>query len=107
MASGRLGAADLAATTNTILHTGVSGLVTTCNVNLCNRNTSPVTIRLAIEDGSTGTPANEDYIEYDVTIPAKGTLERTAIVLTATHSIVAYSSAANVSAVVWGFEEAA
>lgn len=107
MASGRLGAQDLAAATNTIVCTGTSGTVTVVNVNLCNRNSTSVTVNLAIEDGATGTPADEDYIEYDAIIPGGGVLERTGIVLTAEHSIVAYSSAASVSAVAWGIEESA
>ncbi|MEW8048934.1 MAG: hypothetical protein AB2792_19855 [Candidatus Thiodiazotropha sp.] len=109
MASGRLGSQDLAATTNTIVCTGTSGTVTVANVNLCNRNASTAaTVRLAIEDGATGTPANEDYIEYgEVLAAGGGVLERTGIVLAAGHSIVAYSDTANVSAVAWGIEESA
>jgi hypothetical protein len=104
MASGRLGAADLAATTNTLICTGSAGTRSTININVCNRNSSEVTVRLAIEDGATGTPANEDYIEYDAPVPANDVLERTAVVLTAGHSVIAYSSTANVSVMVWGME---
>ena len=57
---GRLGANDLAATTNTSVYTVPASTKATVNINVCNRNSSAVKIRLAIEDGSTGTPADED-----------------------------------------------
>lgn len=107
MASGRLGAVDLAATTNTLVHTGTASKITTCSVNFANRNASSITVRLAHLNGAIGTLANEDYIEYDVTILPNGVLERTGIVLAAAHTIVAYSDTANVSVQVWGWEEEA
>ena len=107
MASGRLGAVDLAATTNTLVHTGRTGYVTTCSVNFANRNATPVVVRLFHLDGAIGTLSTEDWIEPDVTIQPNGVLERTGIVLAATHTIVAYSDTANVSVQVWGWEELA
>lgn len=103
MASGRLGAADLAATTNTTLYTVPADKVGTFSVNLCNRNTTAVTVRIALAVAAT--PTNAEWIEYGATIPANGVMERTALVLDATKLVVVYSSAANVSAVAYGFEE--
>lgn len=105
MATGRLGAADLAATTNTTLYTVPASKVGSCSVNLCNRTATAVTVRLAL--ASTGTPGNAEWIEYDAEIPAHGVLERTGIVLGAGQRVVAYASAAGVSALAWGYEEAA
>lgn len=103
MASGRLGAADLAATTNTTLYTVPNGKVASLTIGLCNRAASAVTVRLAL--AASGTPAAAEWIEYDVAIPANGVLERTGLVLDAGKNVVAYAGAANVSAVVWGFED--
>jgi hypothetical protein len=49
--------------------------------------------------------ANEDYIEYDTTVPANGTLERSGIVMAAASAIETYCSSGDFSVQVWGFEE--
>ena len=108
MASGRLGAVDPSATTLTAVYTVPASTVSTVSVNLCNRGAAAITVRLAHLDGAIGTIANEDYIEYDVTIPANGgTLVRTGIVMAATHVIAVYTDLATLSAQVWGWEEGA
>lgn len=103
MASGTLGQADLSATTNTTVYTVPSGKVATFTVNICNRNSLPIAVRLAV--AATGTPGNSEYIEYDAVIPANGVLERTGIVSTASKNVVVYSSAATCSVNVYGYEE--
>ena len=102
---GRLGAADLAATTNTSVYSVPAARKATCSVNVCNRNATSITFRLAHIDGAVGTIANEDYLEYGTTIPANGTYERTGITMTATHTLMAYASGTGASAVVTGVEE--
>lgn len=104
MASGLLGTADLSATTNTVIFTGTASTVTTCNVSVCNRNSSTITFRLAYEDGSSGTPSNDEYFEYDVSLGPNDSYERTGIVVTAGDSIIAYASGTGVSVQAWGFE---
>ena len=54
-----LGKADLSATTNTSVYTVGSGKEALVNVNVCNRNSSAVTVRLANADGST--PSNDEW----------------------------------------------
>jgi len=102
MATGRLGVQDLAATTNTTLYTCPASTFTVASVSLCNRGTNAVTVRVAL--AASGTPLNSEYIEYDTSIPPKGVLERTGLVLDATKQIVVYASATNVSAVAYGIE---
>lgn len=102
---GRLGANDLAATTNTGVYTVPSGRKATVNLTICNRNATAVTVRVAHIDGAVGAVANEDYIEYGLTVPANGTLDRTGIPMSATHTLMVYSSSTSVSAVISGVEE--
>jgi hypothetical protein len=102
MATGRLGVADLAAATNTTLYTVPSSTFAVVTVNVVNRGTGPANIRVAI--ASSATPADSEYIEYDVEIVAKGVLERTGLVLDAGKLLVVRSSAVSVSAVAYGIE---
>ena len=110
MASGRLGTANLSATTVTDVYTVPAGKVATFNLGITNRNSTQVTVRVALSD-TTVTQATDEYIEYDTPIAAAGAqgsvLERTKLVLAAGQILTVYSSAANVSAVCWGFEETA
>lgn len=102
MATGRLGAIDVASTTNTTVYTCPTDTYTVATISLCNRSASSVNIRLAISD--TSTPSAAEYIEYDTPIPANNVFERTGVVLSNSQNIVVYSSGADVSAVVFGFE---
>jgi len=102
MATGRLGIADLAATTLTTLYTCPATTFTVASVNICNRTAAPITVRLAV--ASLATPTNAEYIEYDTTIAANQVLERTGIVIDAGKLIVVRSSATGISAVAYGIE---
>lgn len=102
MATGRLGTADLSATTNTTLYTCPSSTFAVVNVSICNRNASGVTVRLAIS--SSATPGGAEWIEFGTTIPANSVLERTGLVLDAGKQIVVYASTTSVNAVAYGIE---
>jgi hypothetical protein len=102
MASGILGQASPAATTNTTVYTVPASTTATFTVNICNRDTSTITARIAI--ASTATPSNAEWIEYDVSIPPNGVLERSGIVAQAAERVVVYVSAATASINVYGFE---
>ena len=102
MATGRLGTADLAATTNTTVYTCPADTFTVLTVSVCNRGATAATIQLAIS--ATATPSAAEYIEFDTSLSAKGVLERTGIVLDAGKLLVVRSSAASVNAVAYGIE---
>jgi hypothetical protein len=105
MSSGRLGALDLIAVTDTLLYTVPAGKVATVNLSMCNRNDFKVDIRAALVDGLLIDLADEDYFEYDSTLCDTQPLERSGIVMGAGQSIIVYSDTSNVSAVLWGWEE--
>lgn len=103
MATGRLCAVDVPATTNTAIYTVPVTKTASCTLNLCNRSTSSVAVRVAM--AATGTPANGEWIEYEAVIAPNGVLERTGLVAQAGQIFVVYASVAGVSAVIYGFEE--
>lgn len=102
MSTGRLGVSIIPATTNTTVYTVPTGYYTVCNVSITNRNTTSITVRLAM--ASTTSPSLQEWIEYDTTIVGKGVFERTGLVLDAGLNIVVYSDTANVGCTVYGIE---
>lgn len=103
MATGTLGQAALTASTNTTLYTVPAGKTAIFNVSICNTNSTAVIVRLSVSGAAT--PVTAEYLEYEVTIPAYGVLERGGIVASAGKLIVGYSNTANVSFNVYGYEE--
>ena len=103
MANGILGTpADLAATTNTTIYTVPSDTFSVVTINVCNRSSTDRDVRIALS--ATGTPSNEEYIEFDTTLIGNGVLERTGIVLDTGKNIVAYANSTDISVVVYGIE---
>jgi len=102
MATGRLGVADLSAATNTTLYTVPASTFAVVTLNVVNRGASAANIRVAI--AASATPADSEYVEFDVSLAPKGVLERMGLVLDAGKLLVVRSSATSVNAIVYGIE---
>lgn len=105
MATGRLGASNLSATTYTTLYTCPASTFAVVSVSFCNRNASSRTVRLAVA-AAAGTPDNAEFLEYDVSLLGNGVLERTGIVMSAGQVLTGYASATDISVVTMGIETA-
>lgn len=103
MASGVLGQVSLAATSYNTVYTVPSQTLSYANVNIANRNTTNVSVRVAITTGATPTVAQ--FIEYDVDIAPNGVLERSGLVMDTGKQLVVYSDTPNVSVSVYGVEQ--
>ena len=102
MASGTLGAAVIAANTDTKVYTCPSGAAS-INFNVVNRTQGEAVVNVAITQAAL--PADADYIEYGVTIPGGGILERSALVVGAGDQLFVRASVAGCTVRVYGFEE--
>jgi hypothetical protein len=102
MATGRLGTADVGATTNTTIYTVPTGNYTVGSISIANRNATTVKFRLAL--ATSGSPGNADWIEYDTSIVGNGVFERTGLVMQAGLLVVVFSDTANLSVSVYGIE---
>ena len=104
MSNGRLSAKLLEATTNTVVYeVPIDKTTTSCTINLCNTGNTQSIVNVAISLQSV--PIAGEYIEYGVSIPAKGVIERSGIVLSAGQKLVAHATDNNINASVWGYEE--
>ena len=102
MTLGRLAAVDISAGINTLIYTVPERTGEfSATLNICNRNDSDVVIRFAIVDGVLADLADEDWIEYDVTIRAGGLIERSELKMKPGQSIIGYSDSGNVNFQVW------
>ena len=102
MATGRLGSANLAASTNTTVYTVPATTFSVVTLSICNRSNSAITCRVSLS--TTTTPAADEWIEYDTEILPKGVLERTGLVMQTGLNLIVWSSIANVSAMAIGIE---
>jgi hypothetical protein len=103
MASGILGQSAPSATSYTTIYTVPSTTYAVANISIANRESTSMTVRVALASGST--PTNAEFIEYETTIPGYGVLERTGISMESGKRIVVYISNANASVSVYGIEQ--
>ena len=103
MATGRLGAVDVNAATNTTIYTAPAGKYAALTVSITCRNPLGAVVRLGLS--ATATPGNAEWLEYDAILKANGILERTGIIVGAGQYLVAYSSVASVNFIAYGIED--
>jgi hypothetical protein len=103
---GRLGAADLAATTNTIVYTVPAGRQSTVTVAVSNRSANTRAVRVAYLPSATiGSLANADWLLYDFPLGPGGYFRESGLPVGAGHSIVARADGADITVQVVGVEE--
>ena len=102
MASGVYGKSDLTATTWTEIVAPPASGVKVTTLNIVNRSDANRKVRVALSADTTIT--DDEYIEYDVVLPANGVLERTGIVCSASNGLYVYADGASVSAVAYGMD---
>lgn len=102
MASGVYGKVDVSSASTWTEVVAASAGTKVATLNVVNRQSSATTVRIALRD-AVGNVTDADCIEYDVSLPANGVLERTGIVLDSSNGLHVYASAA-VSAVAYGID---
>ena len=85
------------------IYTCPSDKYASISISLCNRSANPIDIRLALS--VTGTVVDSEYLEYDFQLSPHNTMERTGLILAPNNVIVAQTSAAGISCVVYGLEK--
>lgn len=85
MASGKLGSMNLTTGTDNLLCTIPNDGWYTVNIRCTNRTVTDLTVRIAI--GSGGAPADGDYIDYDLKVPANGIVEDQGIICSAGENV--------------------
>jgi len=97
-----LGGVDLSAATaaNAFAASGANYKI---SVNVVNRNATAIDFKMGISDTS-ATFENANYLEYNLSIPAYGVLERTNLGLQDSKYLVAESDTANVTVTIHGTE---
>lgn len=101
-------AVQTTANTEQLLYTVPESTEVLCSVNVCNKGTTAVKVRIGLLSSGESATAAGGFIEYDTSIPANGVLERTGILLNASEKIAVNSdTATNVAYVVVGKPAAA
>jgi hypothetical protein len=100
MTTGLLGSADLAANTLTTICTLPAGSQS-FTVNVCNRNSTNVNIRIA-PMSTLATPTNAEYFVYDASLQANNVMQLSGLTSGSAKLVVVYSDTANVSVNVYG-----
>ena len=83
---------------------GGGNYVKAVTITLCNRNSSPASVRVALTDAP-NIIANKDFLEYDLQIFGNNTFERSGILVPDGYFLYVSSSLAKVTATAWGIKE--
>ena len=102
-----LGQVAPAATTETDLYTvtaPVTGTVVS-SVVVCNRGATATTFRIGIRDGGVGVLQDQDYLYFDISIPANDTFIATiGATIETLHEIKVFAGNANLTFTAFGIE---
>lgn len=101
--NGLLGSKLLVAGTYQSIYIGSTSEGGVVTLNLCNRGNTSALVRVAIT-ATANTPLDTEWIEYDVTLLAKGVLERSGIVVGSNQYLTVMASTNYVTAQCWGVE---
>lgn len=99
--NGVLGTTDLLANINQAVYFNNYDTASVVVVNLCNRGTENTLVSIAVSVSATN-PSNAEWIEFNLPLSPKNTLERTGIAISTGKYLVVKSSNANVNAVCYG-----
>lgn len=94
------GQADLTANTNNLVV--ALGAAATINILLCNRTSSIINVSVAIVPSGTGAPANQHWVEYNLSLDPDQPLERGGIPLSTGDQVFINPTASGVSCSVVG-----
>ena len=103
MASGVYGKVDVSSASTWTEVVAASAGTKVATINIVNRQATATTVRIALRDAA-GNVTDADCIEYDVSLPANGVLERTGIVLDSSNGLHVYASATGVTAIAYGMD---
>jgi hypothetical protein len=104
MAQGRFGNAILTANTDTTIYTVPANKYAVASINLVNRDPL-VSSKIRIALSNNATTQTSEYIEFDATLSAGGTvLERTGLSLGPSMNVRVYATTSNVIASIYGIE---
>ncbi len=104
MAQGRLGNAILTANTEATIYTVPAGKYAIMSINMVNRDPL-VSAKVRIALSNNATTQTSEYIEFDTTLSAGGTvLERTGLSLSPSMNVRVYATTSNVVASIYGIE---
>ena len=102
---GTLANGDLIQSTWETIYTlpDAEGAYAVVKIFVMNRSDQDATIRLAVGPASSP-PANSDYLEYDLVLPPKSSLERSGVVIGPNDSVMSYTTAPDCSLNVNGID---
>lgn len=104
MAQGRLGNAILTANTEATIYTVPAGKYAIMSINMVNRDPL-VSSKVRIALSNNATTQTSEYIEFDTTLAAGGTvLERTGLSISPSMNVRVYATTSNVVASIYGIE---
>ncbi len=102
MAAGFINQINVPQYVNTAIYTVTTGRYSEFTVDLLNKSTNPINLSIAIS--TTTNPANNEYIEQGILIPAKSSFQRAGLIASAGKRVVIQSTADGITATTYGIE---